>query len=39
LQASEAVKRVKSAIQYKDDESLQEALDKIKERPRIGKMI
>lgn len=35
VQAIEAVRQVKSAIQYPDNESLQEALDKIKERPRI----
>ncbi|XP_028398155.1 golgin subfamily A member 6-like protein 22 [Dendronephthya gigantea] len=35
VESIEAVKRVKKAIQYQDDESLQEALEKIKERPNI----
>ena len=37
LKALEAVCRVKEAIQFHDDEALQQALDKVKERPLIGK--
>ena len=37
LKALEAVNRVKEAIQFHDDEALQQALDKVKERPLIGK--
>ena len=37
LQAQEVVGIVKSTIQFHDDESLQHALDKVKERPLIGK--